>query len=302
MSEKKSNKVNVDEFLEKEKSYLADLESIDLKENWAEYREKLDKKLEGESSSATPYRKSFIFLAVAASLVAILMFTFLFTDLGDKSPVYVQHIKATDRISDLVLDDGTQIVLREGSELSVPASFPARRTRELSLSGEAFFDVQKARSAFLVHTSNTCIRVLGTSFNVKEDNNGDVKVYVLDGEVQFYPSGDRSAHLLLEAGQMGSYKHAEGSLLAERYSSENFLSWVTDSLSFNNETLKNVFAALEEYYGVVIIAEDEEILENRITTNCVQQDIKDIMDEIALLFDLSCNFRQDTIIAKIQPR
>jgi transmembrane sensor len=69
--------------------------------------------------------------------------------------------------SKMVLPDGTQVWLNSDSKLQYAESFSGE-TREVSLEGEAFFDVVKdPKRPFIVHTSAIDIRVLGTSFNVK---------------------------------------------------------------------------------------------------------------------------------------
>lgn len=69
--------------------------------------------------------------------------------------------------SKMVLPDGTQVWLNSDSKLQYAESFSGT-TREVSLEGEAFFDVVKdAKRPFIVHTSAIDIKVLGTSFNVK---------------------------------------------------------------------------------------------------------------------------------------
>ncbi|HEY4155290.1 MAG TPA: FecR family protein, partial [Puia sp.] len=67
----------------------------------------------------------------------------------------------------LVLPDGTQVWLNSGSKLHYKNDFD-KSIREVSLEGEAFFDVVKeVDHPFIVHTSAINVRVLGTAFNVK---------------------------------------------------------------------------------------------------------------------------------------
>ena len=69
--------------------------------------------------------------------------------------------------SKMVLPDGTQVWLNSDSKLSYAEAFTGK-FREVTLEGEAYFDVVKdASHPFIVHTSAIDIRVLGTAFNVK---------------------------------------------------------------------------------------------------------------------------------------
>lgn len=304
MKEKKNSslkKAGLDEFMEMEKSFLADLDSVNLDRNWKAFRAKLERRSAGESLTAKRERNRYVFYSLAAAITVLLVFAFLLANYSGKSKVQVHRVYATNKNSELRLEDGSLIVLREGSEISFPERF-RRNLREVNLSGEAFFDVQKDRSAFVVQTQNTSIKVVGTSFNVNESHEGDVIVSVLSGKVQFSPNPGEAEALALGPGEQGVYRHSDSSLQVEKITTENFLFWKTDSLSFDNETLKKVFATLEEYYNVVILVMDKEILNIRLTTIIKDQDINDIMDEISLLFDLSYTTRQDTIITDFKPR
>jgi transmembrane sensor len=69
--------------------------------------------------------------------------------------------------SELRLPDGTRVWLNSESKLEYKANFNDS-IREVTLEGEAYFDVVKDKSRpFIVHTSDIDIRVLGTAFNVK---------------------------------------------------------------------------------------------------------------------------------------
>ncbi|GAA4301602.1 FecR family protein [Compostibacter hankyongensis] len=67
----------------------------------------------------------------------------------------------------IVLEDGTGIWLNVDSRLRYPERF-GKHTREVYLSGEAFFEVKKAAAhPFVIHANDLDIKVLGTAFDVK---------------------------------------------------------------------------------------------------------------------------------------
>ena len=69
--------------------------------------------------------------------------------------------------STIFLQDGTKVILNADSKLRFPKSFSGA-TREIYLTGEAFFDVaHNAAMPFIIHTDKMNIKVLGTEFNVK---------------------------------------------------------------------------------------------------------------------------------------
>jgi transmembrane sensor len=65
------------------------------------------------------------------------------------------------------LPDGSRVWLNAGSKLTFEKNF-GESIREVTLTGEAFFDVVKnPAKPFVIHTSTIDIKVLGTQFNVK---------------------------------------------------------------------------------------------------------------------------------------
>ncbi len=65
------------------------------------------------------------------------------------------------------LPDGSRVWLNAGSKLTFGDNF-GEDIREVTLTGEAFFDVVKnPEKPFIIHTSTIDVKVLGTQFNVK---------------------------------------------------------------------------------------------------------------------------------------
>jgi transmembrane sensor len=72
------------------------------------------------------------------------------------------------------LPDGTSVTLNSESTLRYPAAFTGQ-TREVTLTGEAFFDVIKDHEhPFIIHTDKMNVKVLGTAFDVKSYPNDAV--------------------------------------------------------------------------------------------------------------------------------
>ena len=69
--------------------------------------------------------------------------------------------------SAITLSDGTKVIMNADTRLKFPQNFSGA-TREVYLTGEAFFDVvHNAKIPFIIHTDKISIKVLGTEFNVK---------------------------------------------------------------------------------------------------------------------------------------
>lgn len=130
--------------------------------------------METESNRLISKHFSWIHYAVAASFIGVISFSIYFFTTGPSTDELAGTIAQENEIvakkgtkSKLLLPDGTQVWLNSDTKLVYKSDFNDS-LREVSLEGEAYFDVVKnPKKPFIVHTSGISIRVLGTAFNVK---------------------------------------------------------------------------------------------------------------------------------------
>jgi ferric-dicitrate binding protein FerR (iron transport regulator) len=86
--------------------------------------------------------------------------------------------------SNVTLPDGTRVILNAGSTLKYPGNF-GENTREVTLEGEAYFEVTKNKSKqFQVHTSDITVKAYGTKFNVKSyGEDKTIETTLIEGSV-----------------------------------------------------------------------------------------------------------------------
>lgn len=68
--------------------------------------------------------------------------------------------------TNLLLSDGTNVWLSANTTFRYPMIF-SEKNREVTLDGEAYFQVAKDKKPFLIKTDKYAIEVLGTTFNVE---------------------------------------------------------------------------------------------------------------------------------------
>ena len=197
------------------------------------------------------------------------------------------------------LPDGSTIYLNRNSEVSFPEKFKGA-TREVELSGEAFFSISKDKNhPFMVHTNGTVVKVLGTSFNIKADNSSHVLVSVVTGKVAFSPEGDETQLLHLEKGQCGSYDKVNRQLIKSDLSDENFLSWKTGVLNFNDSSLGETVKVLSGYYSKTI--EVAPSLKNRlVTVSFDNQALDEVLKILEITFRIEVEESAEKILLKPQ--
>ncbi|MBO9572409.1 MAG: FecR domain-containing protein, partial [Chitinophagaceae bacterium] len=84
----------------------------------------------------------------------------------------------------LTLADGTRVWLNAASSITYPTAFN-NKIREVSITGEAYFDVAKNKSQpFIVKTNEEQVTVLGTEFNINAYPDEISKTSLINGSVK----------------------------------------------------------------------------------------------------------------------
>ncbi len=286
-----------------EKRYIAQWKNIDLHKNFLRFRDNVDQF--NASSKKKPVRnvvrRLHYFTRIAAALLIFLLGAVSFYLVKMERSNYVQQVCAAHEQTKIMLSDGSMIQLNKGSQITYPEKLQLLR-REVKLKGEAYFEIAKQKySPFYINLENTTVKVLGTSFNIKELENGEVQVNVLSGKVSFFEKSNPGNIILLEAGEQGVFSPVSRKFIHSTNQSKNFLYWKTGKLSFVEQLLSDVFDDLELYFSIDIVVKDPQILENRFTSECDGDQLDDILNELALLYSLEYHKQGDTIFIQKEP-
>ncbi len=205
----------------------------------------------------------------------------------------------------LILSDGTKVWLNAGSSLTYDTSYN-KVVREVSLTGEAFFDVTKNKTKpFIIHTSKFDIKVLGTEFNVKSYSTdrtteaslirGSIEVTFKDnpnrkiilrpnekivvnnntGPETAYLKNNRKTAEVPDIAIMGlTHEHNTGTIIET--------SWVENKLIFQDESFEDISHQLERWYGVTIVFNNNQLKENHLTGNFKNETIRQALDALKL--------------------
>lgn len=184
---------------------------------------------------------------------------------------YVKQINNSDTPRTIILSDGTSIILQPHSVLEYPETFKPD-TREVFLTGQAFFEVARdANRPFLVLAGEIVTRVLGTSFTVRNiEGENNVLVTVKTGKVSVFRAAEKNRPSLnddkivegvvLMPNQQVLYERIEMKMTKSLVENPSVLiPLAKHEFEFVDAPIKDVFAAIEEAYGVDIVF-DEEVL------------------------------------------
>ena len=104
--------------------------------------------------------------------------------------------------ANLTLADGTNVWLNARSEMRYPAVFTGNK-REITLDGEAYFEVtHNEDKPFVVQTNKCNVEVLGTKFNVEAySDSEDFCTSLMEGSVRVSDKRNPSETLVLAPNQ-----------------------------------------------------------------------------------------------------
>lgn len=146
------------------------------------------------------------------------------------------------------LPDGSRIHLNANSEIEFPKEF-SNNIRLVSLTGEAFFEIEKESRPFIVQSGETKIKVLGTSFNVNKKENGSLYVALVTGKVTV--DTQDGSRMTLEPNEMLVIEDG-GRFQKTGFDPKEVIGWKDKYLVFKTSSLPEVRRKLEQWYGVKI--------------------------------------------------
>jgi len=183
--------------------------------------------------------------------------------------------------STMVLPDGTKIWLNADTKLQYPKKFSGN-TREVYLSGEAFFEVAKnPRKPFIIHLANGTVKVLGTSFNIRAyDNEKFIEASVATGKVAFIPkhaTGRKQDTVFLTGENKLRYLFTKEQAIVESTVSKEDMAWIGGKLVFRAMSFEEIGAELERAFGKKIVFLSDNARQFRLTGSFQNNSLEEIL-------------------------
>jgi transmembrane sensor len=292
----------------------------------------------------TPVKSRKIGWLMAAAAVVLIISTLLLYPLWNRKqvqPLTEQTDSNKNEIftkkgskTNIRLPDGTQVWLNADSKITYPDNFRGA-TREVQLTGEAFFDVVPSTSLrtgqkqpFVIHTQTVDIKVLGTAFNVRsypgEKNTetslirGLVEVTLVhrpDKKIILRPNEKLSVdNTMLTGHSTQEPSHSpelpvaglpgiklEKITLLSADSSAMATAWVNNKLVFDNEPFEQVAFKIERWYNVNMVIRDEALKSLRFSAVFEKESLQEVMEALRMTtgrFAYRINNEQVTVYSK----
>ncbi len=212
-------------------------------------------------------------LRIAASLLIVGTLAYMGWYLAAPTDGSVE-IVSTNGIDKVILNDGSLVWLRTGSQVLYYEKAD-EAVRYASFNGEALFEVSKDPDRpFIVECGDTRIKVLGTSFNVRADDEV-VEVTVLTGKVNLSNSENTDGVDLLPQERAVCRRNGSFEKITASPGEIAALTLNTDyDMQFVNTRMEAVFERLENKFNTTIEARNAMIADCRITIDLTDQTLE----------------------------
>lgn len=216
----------------------------------------------------------------------------------NRQVVYVKESLSNEKIKKVILPDGSCVSLMSGSTILYPSDFLNDKTRDVELSGEAFFEVAKdSIHPFIVKLGEIGIKVVGTSFNVsnyKDEN--QINVALKSGKVDLfrgeYRSNDNFVHLV--PGKMASFSKNNHEFDIQDVDINKYTSWANGSLIFKDDPLSVIFSRMERWYNIKIITESVAVEEFIFSATIKNENLDQVIELLRFSTPFIFNINRET--------
>jgi transmembrane sensor len=215
--------------------------------------------------------------------------------------------------SKLVLPDSTVVWLNSGSTLTYNEDF-AVTNRNITLSGEAFFEVRKATIPFIIHAHKLRIKVTGTTFNVKSyPNEKTTETSLLHGSVEVTIDRRPGEKYILKpneklvvanedditrqtAAQNKEALVAVKSLSVTTDSTIIETSWVDNKLVFQDESFQDLARRMERWFNVSIEFKNEKVSSQHISGTFTTETVQEALEELQITTAFHYQIKSNSIV------
>ena len=164
----------------------------------------------------------------------------------------------------VTLPDGSSVWLNACSKITYSKSLLSNK-RNVTLDGEGYFEVtSKKSSPFIVSNKSSKIKVLGTNFNVKCNEDEDfISASLFEGSILFSEQ-QIALEVILKPGEEVLYNRTNNNYSVRLIESAgDIVGWMDGKIIFTNATLEEIAKKLERHYNVRISFSDETIKKER---------------------------------------
>ncbi|SDM48784.1 ferric-dicitrate binding protein FerR, regulates iron transport through sigma-19 [Catalinimonas alkaloidigena] len=206
---------------------------------------------------------------------------------------------ASDSTQVITLPDGSQVTLNAHASLRVPRRWSAAG-RHVWLTGQGFFEVEKQQTTegpvkFTVHTSDLDIQVLGTRFDVNQQQT-HTQVVLEEGSVQLRLHATADSLIRMQPGDYVQYSRTSRQLVEKTVNPKQYTAWLAHKLVFDQMPLHELAGVIQQTYGRPVIIRDSTAGRRNISGTLPSDDLEVLLEILQEGFGVSIVEKEDTLI------
>ncbi|MCU0443281.1 MAG: FecR domain-containing protein [Microscillaceae bacterium] len=246
--------------------------------------------------------KSRYYYGIAASVVGILALSFLIFYVLQK-PTSLVYQTDFGETKEIVLPDGSQVVLNPHSKITYQLT---QQARQVWLDGDALFKVNKVLNnsksgtyqPFIVYAKHLKVKVLGTEFNVKSSQR-QTDVVLHSGKVELYLNdAPQKPHYVMKPGEQAIYTSQQAQLKLNRLETEKLDAWKQNKLIFDELTLQEIAAIIQEKYGLEMVFEDPTLAQKKFVGAVPNDKVEMLFTTLTKLYGIEIEKKGKQVILK----
>jgi ferric-dicitrate binding protein FerR (iron transport regulator) len=249
---------------------LAQVSPLDEAEAWEKFKVKRATKPQ-EPAKVVSINRNTAWLRIAAAVVFLIGGGWIAYQLYEQNTsTALVSITSANTVKTETLPDGSVVHLNKNTSISYTGNFKSHR--EITLTGEAFFEVKHNEQApFTVHVNDITVKDIGTAFNIKSKEQ-NTEVIVESGIVQVNKA---TASVRLTPNEMVRIKHGDTQLKVEQSPDMLYNYYRSKVFNVNNTPLWRVIDILNEAYETDIKIENRALLNVPVTLPINRDDAVD---------------------------
>lgn len=305
----KASKLEIDEL----NNWYAQMdESIEIDDmsaaQWQNLKSSMLEKIHRDGSSNRTFRlidhtNNLLKFAAVLTLLAVSYFLFLNINEGLDDKPKVEMISKSvpfGRKQTITLSDGSVVKLNSGSKIKYKKNFDAD-SREIELTGEAFFEVVRDESRpFVVKTDHVSTTVLGTSFNVDaQADEEEIKIGLISGSVRVESrKGQEINSVNITPGELALVRENSLEIEIDSLNEQLVIGWKDGALVFQEESFEGIIKDLKKWYGVDFRYDNSKVPNVQYTATHNKQSLETVLKGIgySLNFDFEIEYNEVKIM------
>lgn len=187
-------------------------------------------------------------------------------------------------IKEIVLEDGSKVILNAGSTLTYPEKFEKERT--VTLEGEALFYVTSSkRHPFTVKTKDINVTAHGTVFNVSNYSEAPTASATLcNGIISVERCHGEGEQITLEPDQALTIEKHSGAITVRKVNVEDAVSWKDGDLRLKSVSLKEALDIVERKFDINIHLTTDKYNSAILTAKFINgESLTELMDALCIL-------------------